>query len=581
MRKSRFVQRRLSAALLLAASSVLAPGIALAQDSAPETAELPDDFGGFVSVEGTKLMLNGGEFYFSGANSYAMVYSPEQAEEQMRIAKSLGLNAIRMWGFWDGEKPTLDENGEPIPDAPGGTDEWGRPVLQSAPRVYNELGFRKLDQAIYLAHVYGMKLIIPLLNEWDEFGGLKQYLKWADLYVPEELDGFYANEEAIKAERYQFFESQVAQDIYFDYVEQVLNRTNTITGVQYKDDPAIMIWEVMNEPRFGPWEGDPSAEKVAAFLKKSAQFIKSIDSKHLVGTGEEGFLSEDDIEGTGLSGYAWTAAAGEGSSFRLNSEIEEIDVLTFHGWPFNWAMAADAYNGRINEFMPEWIEQHARIAEEVGKPLYLGEFGWQIIRQEGSDLAERDAFMQPAYQAVSDHDLAGVAYWHITESHTPGESQYTGPIERSSLDTAIYTDTVVPHDQEFRFDIYCPEDVSTCGLIEEFTESMVAKVENPDPPFTSSCFSPRSLCSDLCVLTDSHPEHCGACDNACSQGQICSSGRCLERESTPSWPTQTSPYNTEAACAVGVPGVPIGSSGWLSLAFLAAGIGLRRRHTES
>ncbi len=503
---------------------------------------------GFVCAEGTRLKLNGGDYYFSGANSFTLLYSEADAAEQIRIAAQLGLNALRLWGFWDGEvlEPVKDAAGNVLAPPTPDTDEYGHYVLQSRPGVYPEPAWRRLDYAIYLAQVHGIRLIIPLMNQWPEFGGIDQYLRWTGSAATKGPAGHYEREAAAKKDRYRFWHSEAAQGIYFDYVEHLLNRVNVYTGVAYKDDPTIMIWEIMNEGRYGYWEGDPEGLTMRDFYAEAARFIKAIDPNHLVGTGEEGFLRRG-AGRLGREAYPFTAAAGEGTDFELNGAIPDIDVLGIHCWPFQWSLwrAGDGDPGydRLGEypdiaaFPPEWIAAHARIARDLGKPLYLGEFGLQILRVPGSDLPERNAIMRAAYDAVRHGDLAGAAFWHLTASHDPQSVVYQGEVARRTLLQGQSRDGIRPHDLDFRFDVFCPEDVSTCGIIEGFTAAMTARVEHPDPPddarFHPPCLPPWEVCGDECVITASHPDHCGGCGVACSPSTACVRGGCLPLTALP------------------------------------------------
>ncbi|MBN2340464.1 MAG: cellulase family glycosylhydrolase [Deltaproteobacteria bacterium] len=519
---------------------------------------------GFVTAEGTRLKLNGEDFYFSGANTYSMLYSELDAEEQMQIAEDLGLNALRIWGFWNGEdlNPQIEDGRVVRPGTPD-TDIWGHYVLQSRPRVYPEQAWRRLDYAIYLANIYGIKLIIPMLNEWPEFGGLDTMMNWAtdlpeaeaeliaDLVANRKNLGNNEYENAVKQMRYLFWESQDCRNIYFDYVRRMLNRVNMYTGVAYKDDPAIMIWEVMNEPRFGPWGGDPSARVIHDFLKESSELIKSIDPHHLVGTGEEGFFRPGEVNNLRTT-YPWTGANGEGVSWVLNSQIETIDVLSFHSWPFQWSLWDQSqtdggdFDARgeypdLTDFGPEWVQGHIDAINnpefDIAKPIYLGEFGYQILRQDETDpearstVSYRNELMRKTYEAVMHEDVAGVAYWSMTASHDVDYVTYKGPIERNNLLQAYFTDDATPHDLDFYFDIFCPEDVTTCAMIEEFTAQKIANNVN-NPPFVEPCLEPKTQCGnegdmETCVFLDTHPDHCGACNNVCAATQACSFGECI------------------------------------------------------
>jgi mannan endo-1,4-beta-mannosidase len=471
---------------------------------------------GFVGTSGGQLVLNGGPYVFSAGNSYTMLFSHEAADEQFAIARDLGLNAIRMWGFWNGEELRVRQLME-MDAALGmqGTELGRDSMLQASPGVFPEEGWEKLDYVLFQANLHGIKIIMPLLNEWREFGGIDQYLAWAGVAVPDDTD--YTEEESdqleedTKAVRGEFWQNERCMAMYKDYVSHVLNRVNTYSGVAYKDDPAILMWELLNEPRYGTWQAGGDGTILADWLGEAAAFIKSIDPNHLVSTGEEGFLPAGSNT-RGRTSYPWTGAPGEGIDFVKNANLDSIDVLSVHGWPFQWGIGAEYPD--LATFIPEWIDEHLELAEQAGKPLYMGEFGLQILRREGSDLPERDALLQSAYDFAAQSSVAGMGFWHITALHDPLLAIYEGPIERATIREGVYRSALPPHDRDFKFDIFCPEDTSTCGIIESFSTAFVAKVQTPDLP-GAVCALPLQACGDgRCAATCASDSGCSLLVNA-------------------------------------------------------------------
>jgi len=43
--------------------------------------------------------------------------------------------------------------------------------------------------------------------------------------------------------------------MYKENIRKVIQRVNVFTGVMYRDDPTIMAWELINEPRQGGARG--------------------------------------------------------------------------------------------------------------------------------------------------------------------------------------------------------------------------------------------------------------------------------------------------------------------------------------
>ena len=333
----------------------------------------------FVYTEGTRFMLNGEPFYFAGTNNYYLGYvSDFMVDDVFEDMVAMNLKVVRTWGFID--VGTLNPDGSLSDNVDGEGHKNGvyyhywDPNTNAPAINEGENGLQNLDYVIYSAANYGIKLIIPFVNYWSDMGGMEQYARWIGL-----------------SDKEVFYTNPTLKQYYKDYISALLNRENTYTGIQYKNDPTIFAWQLGNEPRC---PGDTSGDTIVNWATEMSAYIKSIDPDHLVSIGDEGFYNDPNNNDYPYTDY-------EGGDWPREIEISTIDYGTAHLYPDHWGFAGDPSWGT------QWIIDHALISQQANKPMVLGEFGWQ-------DRGSRDAVYTEWFQAIEDYDVGGDTYWILS-----------------------------------------------------------------------------------------------------------------------------------------------------------------------
>lgn len=308
----------------------------------------------FVQTKNTEFILNGKPFYFSGTNNYYLnCKSEKMINDVLMNASKMGLKVVRCWGFIDGPP----ESGY---------------LMQPEPGVFDESGFQRLDYTVYRAGQLGLKLVIPFVNYWRPFGGMSQYVAWTG---GGRQDEFYTRDS-----------TKIA---YKKYIQHVVNRTNSFTKIQYKNDPTIMAWELANEPRC---PSDKTGDTLLKWADEMSGYIKSLDKNHLVAVGDEGFYARPKSDD-------WTRNGYDGADWERLIALPNIDYATAHLYPEDWNKDLD--------WSLDWILEHIEGAKRVGKPFVLEEFGLK-------DEAVRDSVYTVWTDAIYKNGGAGWQFWILT-----------------------------------------------------------------------------------------------------------------------------------------------------------------------
>ncbi|WP_073586155.1 cellulase family glycosylhydrolase, partial [Vibrio quintilis] len=230
------------------------------------------------------------------------------------------------------------------------------------------------------------------------------------------------------------------KNAYKAYVKHMVEHKNIYTGIANKDEPAIMTWELANEPRA---QSDTSGNLLYNWAKEMSNYVHKLAPKQLIALGSEGFFNRSNQSD-------WTYNGSEGVDWERILTLPHINYGTFHLYPEHW--------GKHNseKWGTRWIEEHAIAAKKANKPAVLEEYG---IGK--SELKNRDFIYQKWTQSAYNSGLAGSMFWLLT-SFDPDQSDKLYPDYdgfRILNDDSRTTQILTNHSRQMRGMHYSQKDV--------------------------------------------------------------------------------------------------------------------------
>ncbi|KAI6704612.1 hypothetical protein NL676_007574 [Syzygium grande] len=353
---------------------------------------------GFVGTNSTRFVVGGAgranqsAVYVNGWNSYWLMeesvwgQSRGRVSEMMRRGAGMGMTVCRTWAFSDGDGPN---------------------ALQRSPGVFDERVFRGLDYVIVEARRNRVRVILSLVNNLNAFGGKAQYIRWAQ-----------EAGENVSSSADSFFSHPTIKEYYKAYVKAVVTRKNSMTGVHYFDEPAIFAWELMNEPR---GVSESSAPLVQSWITEMAAYIKSLDQRHLVTIGVEGFYGLQTQEKNAVNPGEWASSLG--TDFLKNSAIHDIDFASVHAYPDSWIPEA-GLDEKV-KYLSQWVDAHIRDGDDMlKKPVLFTEVG-SSLHQNRQESYQRDMFFKTVYDKIYESAKkrqagAGALIWQLLVNDMQG-----------------------------------------------------------------------------------------------------------------------------------------------------------------
>lgn len=242
--------------------SILSLGAAVA--ALPATVDLAAR-ASISKTDGLKFNIDGITKYYAGTNSYWMPFltNDNDVDVIMGHLATSGQKILRIWGFND------------VKGNPGSGTVYFQSFSESSATINTGAnGLQRLDVVVKSAEKHGIKLIINFVNNWTDYGGMAAYFSAC---------GVSSNA--------QWYTTAKCQTMYQTYIKAVISR--------YRNSNAVFAWELANEPRCNSCP----TSTLTNWIRKTSDYIQSLDSDHMITIGDEGFGLEG---GDGSYPYQYT-----------------------------------------------------------------------------------------------------------------------------------------------------------------------------------------------------------------------------------------------------------------------------------
>lgn len=332
-------------------------GSQTSDSNAVQTGAAVSQFENYITVDGTRFMDGDKELKFISLN-YPQATSDEAWEQKnaVKTIKAMGGNVTRSYTI-------------PVTNGNNSGQAYVTGVDKDGNLIFDENALNKLDQLLAYCNEYGIRLIIPLVDHWHWVGGMDGYVWLAN----GQSDNYKPNSSSFQDWAWDFYTNTTCIDYFKQMITHLMERTNSVTGMKYKDDPAVLCWETGNEVGGNQSNQLAHDDDLTAWNKEIVKHIKAQGAKQLV-------------------------LDGRMSTTEKSRTDNPADILGAHYYEGNYATrCADDTDA----------------AHKAGYPFILGEFGAKV---KGEDVT-------PVFRAGVEHDTNGIMMWSL-RAHKDGYGYY-------------------------------------------------------------------------------------------------------------------------------------------------------------